>query len=153
MFGNVSLYFWKRCFTRLVLLFEFPRYLWNDFGMFSLSIISISFIWVENSVPHFYSIAFIENLKSYRSGTTSSTLPSRKLERSSEYLLISISFSRLLLAVRLMLIPPFGSSGTAQSSRDETFCTSTLLTDSNRENRFTLIFKVTVSLTFLQRID
>ena len=45
---------------------------------------------------------------------------------------------------------------TAQSSRDKIFYTSTsrsLLTDSNHENRFTLVFNVTVSLFFLQRID
>ena len=44
----------------------------------------------------------------------------------SEYHLISISFDRLLLAVHL--IAQFGlnkSSGTAQNSRDKTFCTST----------------------------
>ena len=72
----------------------------------------------------------------------------------SEYLLISISFSRLLIAVRP--IAPFGinkSKGTAQSSRDKTFHTSTLLTDSNRKNRFTLYLKITVLLFFLQRID
>ena len=75
----------------------------------------------------------------------------------SKYLLISISFNRLLLAV--CIIAPFEqnkSSGTAQSSGDKTFCRSTslrsLLTDSNHENRFTSVFKVTVSLFSLQRI-
>ena len=46
------------------------------------AIISISCIWVEYSIWGFLSAAFIENLKSYRSGTTTSTSHSRKLERS-----------------------------------------------------------------------
>ena len=53
----------------------------------------------------------------------------------------------VLIAVRL--IAPFGlnrSKGRAQSSRDKTFHTLTLLTDNNRENRFTLDFKITAIL-------
>ena len=75
----------------------------------------------------------------------------------SKYLLISISFNRLLLAV--CIIAPLEqnkSSGTAQSSRDKTFCRSTslrsLLTDSNHENRFTSFFKVTVILIAKNRL-
>ena len=70
------------------------------------------------------------------------------------HLLISISFSSLLIVVHL--IAPFGlnkSKVIAQRSQDKIFYTSTLLTDSNRENRFRLDFKITVSLSFLQSID
>ena len=70
------------------------------------------------------------------------------------HLLISISFSSLLIVVHL--IAPFGlnkSKIKAQRSQDKIFYTSTLLTDSNRKNRFRLDFKITVSLSFLQSID
>ena len=70
-----------------------------------------------------------------------------------EYVLIWISFSRLIL-LAVCLIAPFGkseSSGTVQSSRDRRFYTSTsrsLLTDSTRENSITLVFILIVSLLF-----
>ena len=72
----------------------------------------------------------------------------------SEYLLVSISFSRLLLAVHLTTA--FGlniSKEITKSSQDKRIHTSALLTESNGENRFTLDLKITVSLSFLQRID
>ena len=70
-----------------------------------------------------------------------------------EYVLIWISFSRLIL-LAVCLIAPFGkseSSGTVQNSRDRRFYTSTsrsLLTDSTRENSITLVFILIVSLLF-----
>ena len=72
----------------------------------------------------------------------------------SEYLLVSISFSRLLIAVHLTAA--FGlsiSKEITKSSQDKSIHTSALLTDSNGANRFTLDLKITVSLSFLQRID
>ena len=66
------------------------------------------------------------------------------------YLLISISFNRLLLEMSYST----KSSETAQISRDKTFCTSTScypLSDSNRENRFTLVFHVTVLFILLTK--
>ena len=54
----------------------------GNVGTFRLPINSISCIWIESSVRCFLSAAFTENLKSYRSGTTTSTSHSRKLERS-----------------------------------------------------------------------
>ena len=139
---NVYLHFWNTYFTKLFLLFEFPRQLWNDFGTFRLSIILISCIWVESSARCFLSPPLIENSKPYQSEITTSISHSRKLERSfaeiswaifeksfelvvinilqycyeinssctlirishkdcREYLSISISFNRLLLAVCL----------------------------------------------------
>ena len=73
----------------------------------------------------------------------------------SEYILISFWFNRLLSDILQHLLNINKSSGTAQSSRDKTFCISTtcsLLSDSNCENRVTSVFHVTVSLFFLQRI-
>ena len=51
--------FGKRYFARLILLFEFPRQLWKDYGTFRLSVISISCIRVWSSVRRFLSAAFI----------------------------------------------------------------------------------------------